>query len=729
MENPNINLLTLGDKQTTVSHTYKRQANTLIVKTASGRTFTATPEHPLQVLSDNNVNVEMRKIQDMKVGDNLVYKIDYDIFSKHDIVIKYPAYSTTDIKCKLCNLVAPSIASHVCQTHNLTVEYYEKHHGPCISDNYRLSRSKNKLLKMPKCFDENSARLFGYLTNAYVSPITRPDAILKLVTDSVEVADDIIGLLNNTFGIIVNYQEYFSCYKIEFSSMMLKNVWYKNINITRRYEMPEFVFKLKKSYVTSFLNGFFDSRISKDKFQSARLVLSGYSDDYEDMQLLSVILTGLGILTKITSNKRDSYQSIAFALGIPDCKNIKAIDYSFKIYVDSINDFYNTFDIKHSNIKRTDRSNHTTPIPGALELFRQVKNIINNLKKKHTSSKEYKKSNYQYKIKNNLLLTHTGLDCIALFPNLKLNKVCLSQITNECIDALENIKHCDSKIELLLKMINNAKSQHYDSVVSIEPGNIEWVYDVTIPENHLFWTNNIISHNTKVMNEGWASFTHFYTMNRLHEKGLITDGAILEFLHMHSGVVYQPDFNSKRYRSFNPYYLGFEMFKDIKRVCENPTEEDKEWFPDFVNTDWLDTCLNAVANYRDESFIRQFLSPTLIRKMKLFTLNNNTNEEHYIVEHIHNKEGYKHIRETLASQYEVGNMIPDIQVHDAKFKGDRTLILHHNVNNGKLLNKVTDDVLSHIKRLWGYQVVLESIENGEKKKDYSTGSEPQLEIE
>ena len=171
------------------------------------------------------------------------------------------------------------------------------------------------------------------------------------------------------------------------------------------------------------------------------------------------------------------------------------------------------------------------------------------------------------------------------------------------------------------------------------------------------------------------------------------------------------------------------MFKDIRRICENPTEEDKEWFPDFAGADWLDTCLEAVQNYRDESFIRQFLSPTMIRKMKLFVLNNNADKDHYLVEHIHNSRGYKNVRESLAGQYEVGNMLPDIQVHDADFKGDRTLMLHHIMANGRMLNKETDDVLKHVKRLWGYQVKLESRLDGTLKKSYSTDATPQLKIE
>jgi stage V sporulation protein R len=35
---------------------------------------------------------------------------------------------------------------------------------------------------------------------------------------------------------------------------------------------------------------------------------------------------------------------------------------------------------------------------------------------------------------------------------------------------------------------------------------------------------------TKVMNEGCATYTHYTIMNRLHEKGLLTDGNMVEFL-------------------------------------------------------------------------------------------------------------------------------------------------------------------------------------------------------
>ncbi len=84
---------------------------------------------------------------------------------------------------------------------------------------------------------------------------------------------------------------------------------------------------------------------------------------------------------------------------------------------------------------------------------------------------------------------------------------------------------------------------------------------------------------TKVMNEGCATFVHYRIMNRLHEKGLLTDGAMVEFLHSHTNVVFQPEFDDPRYSGINPYALGFAMMQDIARICTSPTAEDRSGSP------------------------------------------------------------------------------------------------------------------------------------------------------
>ena len=81
---------------------------------------------------------------------------------------------------------------------------------------------------------------------------------------------------------------------------------------------------------------------------------------------------------------------------------------------------------------------------------------------------------------------------------------------------------------------------------------------------------------TKMMNEGCATFVHYEIINRLYERGLLTDGTMLEFLHSHSSVIFQPSFNDRRFGGFNPYALGFAMMSDIKRICTEPTDEDRD---------------------------------------------------------------------------------------------------------------------------------------------------------
>ena len=278
-------------------------------------------------------------------------------------------------------------------------------------------------------------------------------------------------------------------------------------------------------------------------------------------------------------------------------------------------------------------------------------------------------------------------------------------------------------------------------------------YNITDPEENLLyfieknspilkpWQREIVrivrkvaqyfypQYQTKVMNEGWATFSHYYIMNRLYETGQITEGSYLEFIHTHTSVLRMDDFDSQYFNGWNPYTLGFAMFMDIKRICEDPTEEDREWFPDWAGGDWLEVCHDAVDNYRDESFIRQFLSPKLMRDFKMFTLDNQERAKDYEVSAIHDTRGYKHIRDTLASQYEIINFIPDITVVGANFKTDRVLTLLHQIHSGKLLHTNTASVLEHMKHLWGYQIVMDCVdEDGEYEDSHESSKMPIYEI-
>jgi spore cortex formation protein SpoVR/YcgB (stage V sporulation) len=217
---------------------------------------------------------------------------------------------------------------------------------------------------------------------------------------------------------------------------------------------------------------------------------------------------------------------------------------------------------------------------------------------------------------------------------------------------------------------------------------------------------------TKVMNEGCATFVHYNIMHRLHETGGLSDGVMLEMLHAHTSVIAQPDFDDKRFTSLNPYALGFGMMCDIARIATAPTEEDRTWFPAFAgNGDPWGTLRGVWADYRDESFVLQFLSPHLMRKMKLFAIRNDPNDSDVIVTAIHDEQGYRDVRKTLAQCYDIATIEPDIQVVDVDLAGDRRLILHHRVLEGATIE--ADDarrVLQHIANIWGYPVLLVEID-------------------
>lgn len=281
------------------------------------------------------------------------------------------------------------------------------------------------------------------------------------------------------------------------------------------------------------------------------------------------------------------------------------------------------------------------------------------------------------------------------------------------------------------------EQEHYDDVISQtikskSNKNIKQNFEILEPQENLLyfleknspfiekWQVELIriirkisqyfypQRQTKLLHEGFATATHYYIMNRLYDKGLVDDGFIMEFLDSHTSVVVQPTYDHPFYNriGINVYALGFAMFQDIRRICENPTEEDRKWFPDIAgNSDWVAVRNDIIKNYRDESFILQYLSPKVMRDFKMFAIEDLVDDDEIVISNIHDDSGYRKIREVLAKMFDLNELLPNIQVTGVD-QNTRRLTLT-NFSKNKVDTNEAKKVLHYIYKIWGFPVALE----------------------
>jgi len=181
---------------------------------------------------------------------------------------------------------------------------------------------------------------------------------------------------------------------------------------------------------------------------------------------------------------------------------------------------------------------------------------------------------------------------------------------------------------------------------------------------------------TKIMNEGWASFWHYTISHDLE----LDDKHHLPFLKMHNAVI-RPHIGG-----LNPYHLGFVIFQDIKKRFG------------------LEECFIARESCNDISFIRQYLTKELAQDLELFSWSEK--KESYTVDEISDEEGWKAVRKHMCDSI-ADAKIPVIKVSD--IESDGTLVLSHDYDGRDLELDYADKTVEHTKVLWGNNVILNTI--------------------
>lgn len=179
---------------------------------------------------------------------------------------------------------------------------------------------------------------------------------------------------------------------------------------------------------------------------------------------------------------------------------------------------------------------------------------------------------------------------------------------------------------------------------------------------------------TKIMNEGWASFWHFNILKSLD----LDDGLHFEFLKRHNDVV------APILGGLNPYYIGFNIFQDIEKRYGR------------------EKLFDVRKNERDSSFIRRYLTKEICQELNLFQYVKKSFD--YMVKEVPDEEGWREIRNYLADTCGVAS-IPYIRVINLN-KRDLSLTLEHNFDGRELELTYAKETLKYIQDLWGHKVIL-----------------------
>ena len=215
---------------------------------------------------------------------------------------------------------------------------------------------------------------------------------------------------------------------------------------------------------------------------------------------------------------------------------------------------------------------------------------------------------------------------------------------------------------------------------------------------------------TKMMNEGCATFVHYEILNRLYERGQLTDGTMLEFLHSHSSVVFQPALQRPPLQRHQPLRAGLRHDERHQAHLPEPTAEDREWFPEIAGSR---RCHGRCAGLGGLS--RRELRPAVPvaqadARLPPVRRQRQLRDAVLEVTAIHDEPGYRDLRRALSRHYDVAAQDPDLQITDADLSGSRRLVVTHRVRNGVLLDKEAERTLQYLAQLWGYRVKLVEID-------------------
>jgi stage V sporulation protein R len=208
---------------------------------------------------------------------------------------------------------------------------------------------------------------------------------------------------------------------------------------------------------------------------------------------------------------------------------------------------------------------------------------------------------------------------------------------------------------------------------------------------------------TKIMNEGWASFWHSTIMIN----DAVTAVDIINYADHHSGTM------ASSPTQLNPYKVGIELFRDIEdRWNRGAFGREYDGCDDVQQRRRWNTgaglgrkkIFEVRRIHNDLTFIDEFLTLDFVRDHKLFRFGYNEDSESYEIE---SREFPKVKQQLLQSLTNRGR--PIISVVDGNYRNRGELYLRHDFSGVELQTDYAVDTLRNLERLWTRPVHIETV--------------------
>jgi stage V sporulation protein R len=206
---------------------------------------------------------------------------------------------------------------------------------------------------------------------------------------------------------------------------------------------------------------------------------------------------------------------------------------------------------------------------------------------------------------------------------------------------------------------------------------------------------------TKIMNEGWASYWH----SKMMTHHFCDASEIVQYCDQHSGVVHMPP------GGFNPYKIGIELWKDIEERW-NTGRHGHAWESlegvgakerhDDRSGRGREKMFEVRRIYNDVSFIDEFLTEEFIDKHKMYQSRRDPQTGEVRVA----SRDFKRVKQTLLHHL-TNRGEPFVYVVDANYMNRGELYLAHQWTGLEVEAAKAAEVLQNVRVIWGRPVHLQ----------------------